>query len=465
MIGGRERSLNSKLRIIFPRRSDRLWDWVVYASAPCGGNIKAARTDIHNKAEIPSTATKFLTAVLILAIQAAVFAQTVPQRPRARDAGLKIGILPTGSLNSITDVAGVSVGHTTIIKGDNIRTGVTAILPHNGNLFQEKVPGAVFVGNGFGKLMGSTQVDELGEIETPILLTSTLSVPRTADYLLDYMLGLPGNEQVQSVNPLVAETNDGFLNDIRGRHITREDVFSAIKGASGGKVEEGSVGAGTGTVAFGFKGGIGTASRKLPASLGGYTVGILVQTNFGGVLTIDGAPVGVELGKYYLKDAVGINHATAKAVPLLSREGSPENNKHPTKTPDTSADGSIIIVIATDAPLDARQLKRMAARAMMGLARTGASGTNGSGDYAVAFSTAPANRVRAADGSRTPRKTEVLANDAMSPLFLAVIEATEEAILNSLFRATTLTGREKRTVEALPLEPTLAILRKYGKIR
>lgn len=407
---------------------------------------------------------KFLVTVLILAIQAAVFAQTAPQRPRARDIGLKIGILPTGGLNSITDVSGVIVGHTTIIKGDNIRTGVTAILPHSGNLFQEKVPGAVFVGNGFGKLMGSTQVDELGEIETPILLTSTLAVPRTADFLLDHMLGLPGNEQVQSVNPVVAETNDGYLNDIRGRHITREDVFAAIKSAAGGKVEEGSVGAGTGTVAFGFKGGIGTASRKLPAGLGGYTVGILVQTNFGGVLNIDGAPVGVELGKYYLKDAVGQekggtggNHPAPKGAPLLRKEGS--------KTPDVSADGSIIIVIATDAPLDARQLKRLGARAMMGLARTGAAGTNGSGDYAVAFSTALAGRVRQADGSKTPRKTEVLANDAMSPLFLAVIEATEEAILNSLFRATTVTGRDRRTVEALPLEPTLNILRKYGRIK
>ena len=436
-----------------------------------------------------STAHKFLTAVLILAIQAAVFAQAVPQRPRLRDAGVKIGILPTGALNSITDVAGVSVGHTTIIKGDNVRTGVTAVVPHSGNLFQEKVPGAVFVGNGFGKLMGSTQVDELGEIETPILLTSTLAVPRTADFLLDYMLGLPGNEQVQSVNPLVAETNDGFLNDIRGRHIMREDVFGAIKGASGGKVDEGSVGAGTGTVAFGFKGGIGTASRKLPASLGGYTVGILVQTNFGGVLTVDGAPVGVELGKYYLKEQLGINHPPAKAGPLLSKEGS-QNENHPLirkegsksrrvagetaagsaallnrSTPDVSADGSIIIVIATDAPLDARQLKRMAARAMMGLARTGAAGTNGSGDYAIAFSTAASCRIKVADGSKTPRKTEVLANDAMSPLFLAVIEATEEAILNSLFRATTVMGRDKRTVEALPIEPTLTILRKYGRIK
>ena len=229
----------------------------------------------------------------------------IEKRPRARDLGITIGILPTGPLNSITDVAGVGVGQTTILKGDNVRTGVTAILPHNGNLFKEKVPGAIFVGNGFGKLAGSTQVNELGEIETPILLTSTLSVPKTADFLMDYMLGLPGNEQVRSINPLVAETNDGGLNDGRGRHITRDDVFNAIKTATRSLVEEGSVGAGTGTVAFGWKGGIGTASRKLPASLGGYSVGILVQSNFGGVLMIDGVPVGSELGQYYLKNSLG----------------------------------------------------------------------------------------------------------------------------------------------------------------
>jgi D-aminopeptidase len=223
------------------------------------------------------------------------------ERPRARDIGITVGVLPTGPLNAITDVPGVQVGHATIVKGDNIRTGVTAILPHGGNLFREKVPGAVLVGNGFGKLAGSTQVEELGEIETPILLTSTLAVPRVADYLIDHMLGLAGNEDVQSINPLVAETNDGFLNDIRGRHITREDVLSAIKSAKGGAVEEGAVGAGTGTIAFGFKGGIGTASRKLPARLGGYTVGVIVQTNFGGVLSIAGAPVGKELGRYYLR--------------------------------------------------------------------------------------------------------------------------------------------------------------------
>ncbi|MBA4185391.1 MAG: P1 family peptidase, partial [Acidobacteria bacterium] len=310
-----------------------------------------------------------------------------------------------------------------------------------------------FVGNGFGKLMGSTQVNELGEIETPILLTSTLSVPKVGDFLLDYMLALPGNENVQSINPLVAETNDGYLNDIRGRHITREDVFAAIKTAQTGKTEEGSIGAGTGTIAFGFKGGIGTASRRLPVSLGGYTVGVLVQTNYGGILTIDGAPVGVELGKYYLKDVIE------------KSENSKQNVSQNKNDINVLADGSIIIVIATDAPMDARQLKRMAARSMMGLARTGAAATNGSGDYAVAFSTAPEVRVKTASDNRTPREVKLLLNDAMSPLFLATIEATEEAIYNSLFRATTVTGRENRTVEALPVEKTITILRKYGKIK
>ena len=355
------------------------------------------------------------------------------KRPRAREAGVKVGILPIGPLNAITDVAGVMVGHSTIVRGDNIRTGVTAVLPHGGNLFREKVPGAIFVGNGFGKLMGSTQVRELGEIETPILLTSTLSVPRVADFLLDYMLAVPGNEDVQSVNAVVAETNDGYLNDIRGRHINREDVFGAIKNAKTGPVEEGAVGAGTGTVAFSFKGGVGTSSRKLPARLGGYTVGVLVQTNFGGILTINGAPVGRELGEYYLKDQV------------------------------SSADGSVIIVIATDAPVEARNLERMAARAMTGLARTGSAMTNGSGDYAIAFSTSPDVRLKAQTDRNAPRTLKSLPNDAMSPLFLAVIEATEEAIYNSLFRATTTTGRG-RTVQALPLERTLEILRKHNAL-
>jgi len=377
-----------------------------------------------------------LCVTLISAFVMAPLAQS-QNRPRAREAGIIVGVLPPGPLNAITDVDGVLVGHTTLVRGDNIRTGVTAILPHGGNLFREKVPGAVFVGNGFCKLAGSTQVKELGEIETPILLTSTLSVPRTADFLIDYMLALPGNEDVQSINPLVAETNDGYLNDIRGRHISRDDVVTAIKGAKGGAVTEGSVGAGTGTVAFGFKGGIGTSSRKLAQSLGGFTVGVLVQTNFGGVLTINGAPVGRELGRYYLKDELA----------------------QPTNTPD----GSVIIVIATDAPLDARNLNRLAARAMMGLARTGAAGSNGSGDYAIAFSTSPDLRIKplSQNERNTPRNVKTLANDAVSPLFLAVIEATEEAIYNSLFRANTTSGRGK-TVEALPLDRTLEILRKHG---
>lgn len=385
--------------------------------------------------------TRLLFAVILAFLSLGPSGQS-QNRPRTRDIGLKVGVLPTGTLNSITDVQGVLVGHTTIVRGDDIRTGVTAILPHNGNLFREKVPGAVFVGNGFGKLAGSTQVNELGEIETPILLTSTLAVPRVADYLIEYMLALPGNEQVRSINPLVAETNDGYLNDIRGRHISRDDVFAAIKGAKSGAVEEGSVGAGTGTVAFGFKGGIGTASRKLPAQLGGYTIGVLVQSNFGGVLTINGAPVGQELGRYYLKDALAAG---------------PKDQSTP--------DGSIIMVVATDAPVDSRNLRRLAARAMMGLARTGGSASNGSGDYVIAFSTAPEVRIRVSnqrDGNLT-RDLKLLGNDAMSPLFLAVIEATEEAIYNSMFRATTVTGKG-HTVEALPMDRVAEVLRKHGLI-
>ncbi len=376
---------------------------------------------------------QLLVLVAGLILLSSVSAQDV--RPRAGDLGLKIGVLPQGANNAITDVAGVTVGQTTIIRGDNVRTGVTAIVPHGGNLFQEKVPAAIYVGNGFGKLAGSTQVNELGEIETPILLTSTLSVPKTADFVLDYMLGLKGNENVRSINPVVAETNDGGLNDIRGRHVSRDDVLNAIKNAKSGSVEEGSVGAGTGTVAFGWKGGIGTASRKLTLPLGGFTVGVIVQSNFGGILSIDGVPVAKELEQYYLKNAVS--------------KGSAE--------PDPSADGSIIIVIATDAPLDHRQLRRLAERSMAGLARTGSSMSNGSGDYAIAFSTA--NRIVA---SQPMRDIKVLGNDAMSPLFQAVIEATEEAILNSLLRATTVTSNG-RTVEALPIEKVREALRKYGR--
>lgn len=380
------------------------------------------------------------------------------KRPRVRDAGVIVGVLPPGPLNAITDVAGVHIGHTTLIRGENVRTGVTAVLPHAGDMFREKVPGAVFIGNAFGKLAGSTQVNELGEIETPILLTSTLSVPRVADAIIDYVLALPGNEDVQSVNPLVAETNDGYLNDIRGRPINRDDVLAAIKNAHGGPVEEGSVGAGTGTVAFGFKGGIGTASRRLPASLGGYTVGVLVQTNFGGILTIAGAPVGRELGRYYLKEEL-------ERAPGQRTGGS--TSARPARTgSEHASDGSVIIVIATDAPVDARNLRRMGARAMMGLARTGAAGSNGSGDYSIAFSTAPEVRIHAdlsQSGHNALRDVKLLPDDAMSPLFLAVIEATEEAIYNSLFRATTITGHG-HTVEALPIDRTLEILHRHGML-
>ncbi|MGA7616023.1 MAG: P1 family peptidase [Thermoanaerobaculia bacterium] len=360
------------------------------------------------------------------------------ERPRLRDLGVTVGVLPTGPLNAITDVGGIRVGQVTLIRGENIRTGVTAILPHDGNLFREKVPGAIFVGNGFGKLMGSTQVRELGEIETPILLTSTLDVPKVADALIDYMLALPGNEDVRSINPVVGETNDGRLNEIRSRPVGKEEVFAAIRNARGGAIEEGSVGAGTGTIAFGFKGGIGTASRRLPESMGGYTVGVLVQTNFGGVLSIAGVPVGKELGRYELREE-------------LDRAGAGADR----------ADGSCMIVIATDAPLDARNLERMAARGIMGLARTGAGGSNGSGDYAIAFSTSPDVRIRVGEGA--VRHVKLVANDAMSPLFLAAIEATEEAIDNSLLRATTITGNGI-TVDALPIDETVEILRRYGRI-
>jgi D-aminopeptidase len=392
------------------------------------------------------------TAQLIFAFLLLCTSKESSQRPRARELGIIVGILPTGKNNAITDVEGVRVGQTTLIKDDSIRTGVTAILPHVGNLFQEKVPAAIYVGNGFGKLMGSTQVNELGEIETPILLTSTLNVPRVADALLDWMLALPGNEQVRSINPVVAETNDGLLNDIRGRHVGRDEVFGALKAAKDGAVEEGSVGAGTGTVAFGFKGGIGTSSRALPQNLGAYSVGVLVQTNFGGVLTINGAPVGRELGRYYLKEQIEGRR--------IGQNQNPENVVSGVRT--DQADGSIIMVVATDAPMDHRNLRRLAERAMLGLARTGSSSSNGSGDYVIAFSTAKQNRIKA---SEAVRNTETLGNDAMSPLFQAVIEATEEAIYNSLLRATTITGRDSNRVEALPIEKTVEILKKYGAVK
>jgi D-aminopeptidase len=387
-------------------------------------------------------------------------------RPRARDIGLVVGVLPPGPLNAITDVDGVIVGQVTRIEGSDVRTGVTVIVPHRDNIFQSKIPGAVFVGNGFGKLIGSTQVNELGEIESPIALTSTLSAPRVADALIDYLLALPGNQDVRSVNPIVGETNDGRLSDGRGRHVSRDDVLSAIHSAKGGSVEEGSVGAGTGTVSFGFKGGIGTSSRRLPPVLGGYTLGVLVQTNFGGVLTIAGAPVGQELGRYYLREEL-----TAEAKP--DSMGAQVNTASKgTRSAADTADGSIMIVIATDAPLDSRNLRRVASRAMFGVARTGGIGANDSGDYVIAFSTATnlritsETRLHPSSTSRpgyAPVSTPLLTNDAMSPLFMAAIEATEEAIYNSLFRATTTTGNG-HTVEALPIAETLAILLRYGAI-
>jgi D-aminopeptidase len=357
------------------------------------------------------------------------------ERPRAREAGVVVGILPPGPLNAITDVEGVRVGQTTVVEGDSVRTGVTAILPHGGNPFRERVPAAIHVGNGFGKLLGVTQVRELGEMETPILLTCTLCVWNAANAMADWMLARPDMGDVRSINPVVGETNDGGLNAIRTRPLRAEHVVAALEGATGGPVAEGAVGAGTGTVAFGWKGGIGTSSRRLPAALGGWTVGVLVQTNYGGVLTINGAPVGRELGRYIFQ-------------PQL-------------QGPQDRGDGSVMIVVATDAPLDARNLERLATRALVGLARTGATMTNGSGDYVIAFSTAA--EVRRDPRARAPTAVRDLPNEAASGLFQAVAEATEEAILNSLFRATTTTG-SGMTVEALPIDRTLEVLRRYGAL-
>ena len=357
------------------------------------------------------------------------------EKKRARDYGLHIGVMQPGMLNSITDVTGVKVGQVTLIMGDSVRTGVTAIIPHGGNIFQQKIPAAVYVGNGFGKLAGSTQVNELGNMETPILLTNTLCVSTCMDALIDYTLAEKGNENVFSVNAVVGETNDGFLNDIRGRHVTKNHALTALKNARDNGVEEGSVGAGTGTVCFGFKGGIGTASRKLPANLGGYTIGVLVQTNFGGVLQIDGVPVGEAMNKFSFKDE------------LLN-----------------NVDGSCMIVVATDAPLDHRNLLRLAKRAMLGLGKTGGIVSNGSGDYVIAFSTAVELRVAHA-GNKSILNNPVLQNDDTSPLFMAAIEATEEAIINSLFAAETMSGRAGNTVEGLPLEKVIPILKKYNRIQ
>ncbi|MGV3557326.1 DmpA family aminopeptidase [Larkinella arboricola] len=369
---------------------------------------------------------RFLLTALFFGVGYTVLAQPM-QRPRAY--GIRFGVLPTGALNAITDVPGVRVGQVTLQEGQSIRTGVTAILPHSGNLFQEKCPAAIYIGNGFGKLTGYSQVEELGTLETPIVLTNTLGVPTAADAVIDYTLAQPGNEQVRSLNPVVGETNDGGLNDIRSRPVTRQHVLDAIRQAKTGAVEEGNVGAGTGTVCFGFKGGIGTASRKLPASLGGYTVGVLVQTNFGGVLQIAGVPVGVELGKFSFREKL---------------------------------DGSCMMVVLTDAPLDARNLKRLAKRAFMGLARTGGIASNGSGDYVIAVSTA--NRIPNVSKSSLD-EMKVLRNDDASPCFLAAIEATEEAIINSLFAARTQTGHHGSRVERLPVEKVVDLLKKAGQIK
>jgi D-aminopeptidase len=369
-------------------------------------------------------------------------------RPRARDIGLAPGVFEPGPLNAITDVAGVTVGHTTLVQGDHIRTGVTVVVPHPGNVFQDKVPGAVFVGNAFGKLAGSTQVDELGTIETPIALTNTLSVGAVMDGLVRWTLDQSGNTKVRSVNALVGETNDGGLNDIRGQHVRPEHAIAAIKAAKAGAVEEGSVGAGTGTQAFGWKGGIGTASRKLDARYGGYTVGVLVQSNYGGVLTMDGAPVGKTLGRY-----------SYQPKPIASQFPAP-GSRFPapgSQFPD-EGDGSCMLIVATDAPVDARDLKRVAARAVFGLARTGSSYSNGSGDFAIAFSTAADLRTRF--GSATAQPRTLLPADGVSPLFQAALEATEEAVYNSLLKATSVTSRSGKA-EALPVERVKEILARY----
>jgi len=362
------------------------------------------------------------------------FVDAIAQK-RVRDYGIEMGVLQPGAHNAITDVKGVLVGHLTLMEGEKVRTGVTAIVPHDKNIFQNKVPGAIYVGNGFGKLAGSTQVEELGNIETPIILTNTLSVAQGLEGLIDYTLSFEENKEVRSVNGIVGETNDSGLNDIQGRHVKKEHVLEAIKNAKSGKVVEGSVGAGTGTICFGFKGGIGTSSRVLPKELGGYTVGVLTQTNFGGVLQIDGVPVGEELGQYAYKKSI---------------EG--------------SVDGSCMMVVATDAPLDARNLERLAKRAIMGLAKTGGIASNGSGDYVIAFSTNES--IRVPYQSEPIKAYTYLNNDYMSPLFMATIEATEEAIINSLFAAKEVGKlRNGDEVKSLPVEKVMELMKKYNRIR
>jgi D-aminopeptidase len=374
---------------------------------------------------------------LLLALAAMTAAAHAERRPRAREAGIIFGVLPTGPLNAITDVAGVKVGQVTIVEGANIRTGVTAILPHGGNLYQDKVPAGFSVGNAYGKFMGSTQVEELGEIETPIVLTNTLNVPEAAAGVIEWTLKQPGNEQVRSVNAVVGETNDGTLNDIRVRRVRPADAVAAIEQARQGPVQEGAVGAGTGTIAFGWKGGIGTSSRKLPASLGGWTVGVLVQTNYGGVLQVAGVPVGQALGQHMLKDQL--------SSPRVPREGDHPKGGGGAKA---SGDGSCIVVVATDAPLSDRNLERLAHRGLLGIARTGSPMTNGSGEYAIAFSTSPDVR-RTPERRAKPSAIVDLPNEQMSPLFEAAVEAAEEAAINSMFAATPMDANGKH-IDALP---------------
>jgi D-aminopeptidase len=397
--------------------------------------------------------TWILSTAFLLALSPSNLMSQTNIRPRARDIGMEIGVFSPGPENAITDVAGVLVGQVTVWEGEDVRTGVTAILPHGGSIFREKVPGAVVVGNGFGKLAGVTQIRELGEIETPILLTCTLCVWKAADAMVEWLLEQEGMEGVGSINPVVGETNDGGLNDIRRRPIRPEHIREALETASPGPVDEGSVGAGTGTQAFGWKGGIGTSSRILPEALGGYTVGVLVQSNYGGVLSMDGAPVGEELGRFSFQRYVEGSGSTSSG-----KSGQTGNVGR--GIPDADG-GSIMMVVATDAPLSPRNLERLARRALMGLARTGSSGSNGSGDYVLAFSSSPDVR---RTSSRSPRQILDLPNNAMPGLFQAAIETTEEAIYNSLLRATDVTGRGGNTSRALPLEEVLEVLRRYRVI-
>lgn len=379
----------------------------------------------------------FLSKLTIIMALSQMGGNTYAQKKRVSEYGIDIGVLKHGKYNAITDVKGVTVGHVTLIQGDKVRTGVTAILPHQGDLFNHKTPAAIYIGNGFGKLAGYSQVKELGNIETPIILTNTLSIPQASEALISYTINKKGNENVGSVNSVVGETNDGRLNDIRGRHVTQQNVLDAIANAKSGAVAEGNVGAGTGTMCFGYKGGIGTSSRVLPKSAGAYTVGVLVQTNFGGVLEINGVPVDKEMGRYPFKGAY-------------------EDNG--------SADGSCMMVVITDAPIDTRNLERLAKRAMLGLAKTGGIASNGSGDYVIALSVNEDNLIDESSNDDV-YESKVLKNEAMTPLFLATIEATEEAILNSLFAAETMKGRDGNTAEALPIEEVIKIMKKHQKIK